>query len=218
LRTPIAALTGQAQLAERRLQRSQHVDRQQVERGLSSIVLQAGKLAQLVTQLLDISRLDNGKLAIQRGPYDLAEMATHVVERARSMTRQHDIRLEGPTALVGNVDGLRLEQVLTNLVDNAIKYSPDGGGILVRLSESPPGWAELSVRDHGMGIPPERRAQIFQRFYQAHDGQRGGLGLGLYISKQIVDLHGGEIEAECPPDGGTRFVVRLPLDPERVSL
>jgi signal transduction histidine kinase len=145
-------------------------------------------------------------------------MVRQVVERARSVTRQHEITVDAPTALVGEIDGLRVEQVVTNLVDNAMKYSPEGGAIVVRLRESPAGWAELSVRDHGMGIPPERRSQIFERFYQAHDGQRGGLGLGLYISKQIVDLHGGEIEAECPPDGGTRFVVRLPLDPERVSL
>jgi signal transduction histidine kinase len=217
LRTPIAALTGQAELALRRLQRRQRLEPQQVEQGLSSIVRQSGKLAQLVTQLLDISRLDNGKLAIQRGPCDLAEIVTQVVQRARSMSRQHEVTIYAPTALNGDIDGLRVEQVVTNLVDNAMKYSPQGGSIVVGLRESPPGWAELSVRDHGMGIPPERRAQIFERFYQAHDGERGGLGLGLYISKQIVDLHGGEIEAESPPDGGTRFVVRLPLQSSLTS-
>ena len=211
LRTPIAGLVGQAQLAQRRLQRNQRLEPEQIERALSSIVRQAAKLSQLLTQLLDISRLENGKLAIQREPCDVAEILTQVVERARSITRQHDITLDAPAALVGNFDGLRLEQVMTNLVDNAMKYSPVGGAILVRLRESPGGWAEISIRDHGMGIPPERRAQIFERFYQAHDGQRGGLGLGLYISKQIVELHGGTIDAQSPPDGGTLFVVSLPL-------
>ena len=211
LRTPIAALTGQAELAQRRMQRSTRLQRRQIEQALNSIVRQASKLTQLVTQLLDISRFDNGKLAIQRGPCDLAEMVTAVVERARAISRQHVISVEAPAQLLGDIDGLRIEQVVSNLVDNAIKYSPNGGKILVRVTESLPGWAEISVRDHGMGIPPERRAQIFDRFYQAHDGQRGGLGLGLYISQQIVDLHDGYIEAECPPDGGTRVTVRLPL-------
>jgi PAS domain S-box-containing protein len=211
LRTPIAALTGQAELAQRRLQRNHRLEPHQIEQSLSSIVRQAAKLSQLVTQLLDISRFENGKLAIQRAPCDLVELVTQLVTRAQTITRQHEITLDAPAALVGNVDGLRLEQVITNLVDNAIKYSPDGGAVLIRVRESPTGWAEVSVRDHGMGIPPERRAQIFERFYQAHDGQRGGLGLGLYISKQIVELHGGKIQAECPPDGGTLVVVRLPL-------
>jgi signal transduction histidine kinase len=156
--------------------------------------------------------LENGKLAIERGPCDLAEMVTHVVDRARSLGREHQITVETPSQLVGNIDCLRVEQVLSNLVDNAIKYSPNGGAIFVRACESSPGWAELSVRDHGMGIPPERRTRIFERFYQAHDGQLGGLGLGLYISQQIVHLHGGQIEAECPPDGGTKFTVKLPLN------
>ncbi len=107
-----------------------------------------------------------------------------------------------------------LERILQNLVSNAVKYTPAGGAIDVTLSRSGPAAAELSVRDRGVGIPPERRGQIFERFYQAHtNGHRNGWGLGLYISRQIVELHGGEIRAEFPEDGGTRFVVRLPLEP-----
>jgi PAS domain S-box-containing protein len=211
LRTPIAALVGQAQLAQRRLQRSPRLQRSQIEQGLASILRQTAKLTQLVTQLLDVSRFENGKLAIQRGPCDLPEMVTLLVERARAIGYQHEITVAAPPELYADIDGLRVEQVVSNLLDNAIKYSPGGGGILVRAAESPLGWAELSVRDHGMGIPTERRQQIFERFYQAHDGRRGGLGLGLYISQQIVDLHGGRIEVEFPPDGGTKFTVRLPL-------
>lgn len=116
----------------------------------------------------------------------------------------------GPPRLPARVDALRLEQVLTNLLDNAIKYSPDGGTITVTLGQTA---AELcvSVRDHGLGIPAEQRGRIFDRFFQAHqDGHRSGMGLGLYISKQIVDLHGGEITVEFPADGGTCFVVHLP--------
>jgi signal transduction histidine kinase len=108
--------------------------------------------------------------------------------------------------------------VLTNLLDNAIKYSPDGGPIEVALDQCASGSHELSVRDHGIGIPPEKRARIFDRFYQAHaDGYRSGMGLGLYISRQIVQLHGGELLAEFPPDGGSRFIVRLPEQTETAA-
>jgi signal transduction histidine kinase len=96
------------------------------------------------------------------------------------------------------VDPLRLEQVLTNLLSNAIKCA---AGATVRLA----------VRDRGLGIPEEHRAHLFDRFYQAHaDHYRSGLGLGLYISREIVELHGGPLEAEFPADGGSRFIVTLP--------
>jgi signal transduction histidine kinase len=102
--------------------------------------------------------------------------------------------------------------VLSNLLDNAIKYSPDGGMIEVAVAQPDDATIELSVRDHGMGIPAEKRGHIFDRFYQAHGAEhRSGLGLGLYICRQIVELHDGAIRVEFPPDGGTRFVVCLPL-------
>jgi signal transduction histidine kinase len=110
------------------------------------------------------------------------------------------------------VDPLRLEQVLANLIDNAIKYSPDGGPIDVTLTA---GGDELQivVTDEGIGVPPEHRERIFDRFYQAHGERRfGGMGLGLYISRQIVELHGGVLKAEHPREGGTWIVLRLPLN------
>ena len=101
---------------------------------------------------------------------------------------------------------------MTNLLDNAIKYSPNGGAVEVVLRQPTATLIELSIRDHGMGVAPEKRHHIFERFYQAHEepGNRG-MGLGLFVSRQIVELHGGHITAEFPEDGGTRFVVRLPL-------
>jgi PAS domain S-box-containing protein len=219
LKTPIAALTGQAELVQRRLERNIQLEPQQIQRALATILRQSGRLTQLVTQLLDVSRFEAGKLAIDPQPGDLALLVEQVVDRARMMTQRHQITLDAPPHIAAVVDELRLEQVLTNLVDNAIKYSPAGGAIKVTLREAPPGWAELSVRDHGLGIPPERRHHIFERFYQAHEGgHRIGLGLGLYISRQIVQLHGGSIEPEFPADGGTRFVVRLPLANRAPSL
>jgi signal transduction histidine kinase len=117
------------------------------------------------------------------------------------------------------VDPLRLEQVLSNLVGNAIRYSPQGGPIALTLAVDPGGaTVRLAVRDRGLGIPAERRAHIFDRFYRAHaDHHRSGLGLGLYISHEIVALHGGRLEAEFPADGGSRFIVTLPTQREAAA-
>jgi signal transduction histidine kinase len=108
--------------------------------------------------------------------------------------------------------------VLTNLVDNAIKFSPRGGEIDVDLAVNSIGMVRLSVTDRGPGIPPEGRQRIFDRFYQARSGDlASGMGLGLYICRQIVEQHGGSISAEFPAEGGTRFVVALPIGSARTQ-
>jgi signal transduction histidine kinase len=101
--------------------------------------------------------------------------------------------------------------VLTNLLDNAIKYSPDGGPVEVVLAQTSASTVELSVRDHGLGVPVEKRDRIFERFFQAHGSGHSGMGLGLYVCRHIVELHGGQIRAEFPEDGGTRVSVVLPI-------
>ena len=104
--------------------------------------------------------------------------------------------------------------MLINLVDNAVKYSPDGGPIRVELGTPAPETIRLTVTDQGLGIPPEHRARLFERFYQAHQTDHySGMGLGLHISRQIAELHGGRLWAEFPPDGGNRFVLTLPIAP-----
>jgi PAS domain S-box-containing protein len=210
LRTPIAALQAQAQLVLRRADRGQ-LDMQRAMRAFQAILGQAQRLSRLVGQLLDISRLQSGKLELEPARTDLASLVAHVVDTVRTATDQHRIVLEAPPSLEVEVDPLRVEQVVTNLLDNAVKYSPDGGDIEVRVVRTP-ATVELSVRDYGLGIPAEKRHAIFERFYQAHSsGHRSGLGLGLYICRQIVEMHGGTIRAEFPTGGGTRFVVALPL-------
>jgi signal transduction histidine kinase len=219
LKTPIAVLQGQAQLMLRRLERAAPLDAERITLAFETIVRQAGKLSRLVGQLLDVSRLQAAKLTIEREPTDLVALVQQVVATARNLSDQHPITLTAPASLQTDVDPLRLEQVLTNLLDNAVKYSPDGGPIEVAVWEPEPGVAELSVRDHGLGIPPGTRGEIFERFYQAHgSGNRSGLGLGLYICRQIVELHGGQIRAEFPEDGGTQMIVRLPLHPPAEQL
>jgi len=212
LRTPITVLSGQAQLALRRLTRQGHLEPKRAVRTFEAINDQAAKLARLVGQLLDLSRLEAGKLRLEPETTDLAGLVEQAVRNARDWSDQHPISFDGPPSLRANADTLRFEQVLTNLLDNAIKYSPDDAEVEVHLLRSPDGNVELAVRDHGVGIPPDKRDQIFERFYQAHgDGYQSGMGLGLHISREIVELHGGQIRAEFPDDGGTRFVVSLPL-------
>jgi len=212
LRTPITVLGAQAQLILRRLDRTGELDPERVVHALRSVGSQADKLARLVGQLLDVSRIDSGKLSLDPSRTDLAQLVQRAVSASQSLTDEHHIGLVAPRSLDCWVDPLRLEQVLTNLLDNAIKYSPGGGAVEVTLSQPTPTWIKLSIRDHGIGIAPDKREHIFERFYQAHEesGNRG-MGLGLYVSRQIVELHGGSILVDAPPGRGTRIVVRLPL-------
>jgi len=225
LKTPMTSLRGYAQLLAREFDKGQANSPERARRAAQTIQVQSDKLARLVAQLLDVSRLQSGKLTIERKPTDLSALLREVVDAARNQLKDHTLVARLPNELWAPMDPLRIEQVITNLIDNAIKYSPEGGQIDINLScEAATDRLYVSVRDHGVGVPPEHRAHIFDRFYQAHAGgpltSMAGMGLGLYISRQIVELHDGTIEAEFPDDGGTRFVISLPLAQawvERVS-
>lgn len=214
LRTPVAALSVQAQVMLRRLKRDGHVEPERFERALHAITGQSEKLSHLLSHLLDVARLEGGKLTLEPRPTDLSPLVEQVVSDTQSLSAGRAITLAAPPSVIAHVDPLRFEQVLTNLLSNATKYSPQGAPVEVTLARADEATVELSVRDRGPGIPPEKRERIFERFYQAHDnGHSSGLGLGLYICRQIVELHGGGIHAEGPSDGGTRLVVRLPIEP-----
>jgi PAS domain S-box-containing protein len=211
LRTPITALRGQSQLMIRQLELGRAIDAERLMRAFRVIDEQSYKLARLVSRLLDISRLQVGKLVLERADCNIAQLARDAVAHIQSTT-SHPIGLHSPPEIRGEVDALRLEQIITNLVDNAIKYSPDETPVQVDVSQPNAETARLAVRDWGPGIPPQHRDQIFERFHRADkQSHPTGMGLGLYISREIAELHGGRIEAEFPRDGGTRFVVTLPL-------
>ena len=217
LKTPLTSLLGFTQVLLRLLDKQNTLDPAQ-GRALRTIEQQAEKLNLLVCQLLDVSRIEAGRLALERKPTEITHLIAGVVTAARARTSAHTLVVEAPPSMQACVDPLRLEQVLTNLVDNAIKYSPAGGLITIALSTPAPNMVRLAVRDQGLGIPVEQRAHIFDRFYQAHaSSHRSGLGLGLFISRQIVELHGGRLEAAFPPEGGSVFVVSLPTGPASVS-
>ncbi len=211
LRTPLTTLRGYAQLGLRTLSRSEEIDREKLERALRSIDRQSEKLNRLIAQLLDVSRLDTGQLALALELTDLGALAEAVVAAGVARTDRHQITLAAETGLSATVDPLRLEQVLTNLLDNAIKYSPAGGDIDIVLARRGADRIELAVRDHGLGVPPDQRDRLFERYFRGHSADHySGMGLGLAIGRQIVELHGGSLRAEFPHDGGSRFVVSLP--------
>ncbi len=215
LRTPLTSLRGYAQLLVRDFERKGAVDPDRGRRSAATIMLQADKLSRLVDQLLNVSAIQFGKLAIERRPTDLSRLVRDAAEAIGTQLRGRRLAVHAPAELLAVVDPLRLEQVLANLLDNAVKYSDEGGLIEVALSVADERTAALTVRDHGPGIAREDRRHIFDRFYQGRGRgaltDQAGMGLGLFISREIVRLHGGSIAAEFPPDGGARFVVAVPL-------
>lgn len=218
LRTPMTSLRASAQLLLRQIDRQGEPDPARLRQMLDIIEGQSERLARLVTQLLDVSRIQSGRLVLEREAVDLVDLVEGIAASVRAAAGANRIAVRGPAELKARVDPLRFEQVVTNLLDNALKYSPDGEPIEVDLSQPAANVARLIVSDRGDGVPPEHRERIFERFFQAPSGGRSkGLGLGLYISKQTVELHGGRIEAEFPEEGGTRFVVTFPTALDGVS-
>ncbi len=216
LRTPLTSLRASAQLLLRQFERQGETDQGRLRQLLEIIDGQSERLARLVSQLLDVSRIQSGRLALEAQRVDLVDLVNGVAESVRSTAGAHAIEIIAPDHLPAQVDPLRFEQVVTNLLDNAVKYSPDGEAIKVELTQPDPQTARLEVSDHGTGVPAEYRDHIFEPFFQApSSGSAKGLGLGLYISRQTVELHGGRIEADFPSDGGTTFVVTLPTEAER---
>jgi signal transduction histidine kinase len=227
LRTPLAALRGYVQLLVRRLQRGR-AGPEEIADALRVVEQQSEKLARLMARVLDDSRMEAGQLALDWSEADLTALVEGVARSAAPTSEQHTVVVRTPGQPVpARIDPLRLEQVLVNLVENALKYSPDGGEVAVRLEVpevpdhfspggSPPDGSgprpiQIVVRDHGIGVAPEHRAHIFERFYRAAGAEHAaGAGLGLFICRQTVELHGGTIAAEFPADGGTRMVVTLP--------
>ncbi len=212
LKTPVATIRSLARAGLEQLETE--TNPVQIRESLQTIDQQAETLTRLVSQLRDISRIEAGQFSLDRKPVDMGRLVESIVLAEQVNTNQHAISVRAPQPVSAWVDALRLRQVLTNLIDNAIKYSDAGTTIDVEIAQPDESRVCISVRDHGPGIPVEQRQRIFERFYRARSGDYvGGMGLGLYISRQIIELHGGHIEAEFPPEGGSRFVVSLPTQP-----
>jgi len=186
---------------------------------IRAMLRQVERLGRLVSQLLDLSKLESGAVALQQGPFRLGEVAGRVVEDIRLRSQQpgarnvtFSVRIS-PDDLVVQGDAERMHQVLANLVDNAVRHSPSGGTVTLTGRREGDNVA-LEVLDDGPGIPPEEAARVFDRFYRldhARAQSDGGSGLGLSIARWIVDLHGGTIKAEARRPHGCRMVVELPM-------
>jgi signal transduction histidine kinase len=218
LRNPVTGIRGTAQLLQLRLGRSGMLERERLVAGLVSIEAATSQLMRLIDGLLDYGRLQMDR------PIELLVRSTDVVALARkavavqqTSTQQHDIQLSSTEEkIVGHWDPDRLERVLQNLLGNALKYSPTGGSIEVRIGrERTLGGddAVVSILDQGIGIPEHDLAHIFERFHRAANvtGTIAGTGIGLAVSRQIVQQHGGSIGVESEEGRGSTFVVRLPI-------
>lgn len=209
LRTPVTSLSGYAQLAERAFLGGQ-TDR--IGSALRSIVRQSARLSGLITQLLDASHIQSGRLDVESRPSDLSAVTTETVEAARLIDGdQHSWDVQIDPAIQADVDPLRWGQAVRNLLENATKYAPPGKRISVRLRRDGDGAISLEVADEGIGIAADRVAHVFDRFYRAHaDDGIGGLGLGLFITREVVERHGGRIDVSSVEGRGTSFTVTLP--------
>lgn len=217
LKTPLTALQLQVdglRIAERNQQGDgDRLDRVEVRpERIRKLEAHSARLALLVNQLLDVSRLTAGRLVLAPDEMDLWALVQGVAGRFSEQAQRAgcELLLEG-SPLVGRWDPSRLDQVITNLVANAIKYGP-GAPVEIRLEARPAG-ARVEVRDHGVGVAADDHERIFERFERALSARNyGGLGLGLWIARRLVEAHGGAIRVESQPGAGARFIVELPLE------
>lgn len=209
LKHPLAIITGFVQLMRRR--------KAYDEAAVDAVLAQARRLERLLNDLVDTAQADNGRLALRPGRTDLAALVAAAAAEAQAMTARHSVRAEVPNEQVsGYWDAERLGQVLQNLLGNAIKYAPDDSEIVARLEpRDGTGDVRVSVVDQGPGVPREVLPHLFDRFYRAPPAVSNGtpgLGLGLYISRMLVEAHEGRIWAE-PAGCGTAFRFTLPGAP-----
>ncbi|RYZ36800.1 MAG: PAS domain S-box protein [Myxococcaceae bacterium] len=209
LKTPLTPLSLRLATLERRLERGEHVDPGVLRHARHQLT----RLTGLINDLLDASRIEAGRLALHPEVTRFDVLVEHTLTSLEGQRGNHVFDFEPPPEPVSvHGDAYRLEQVVLNLLENALKYSPDGGTIRVRLAVNED-VTVLSVKDPGIGIPEDQQQQLFDRYFRARNASTrsyGGLGLGLYISRDIVERHGGRIWVESESGQGSTFYVALP--------
>jgi signal transduction histidine kinase len=213
IKTPLTALLGNANLFARRVKREgQLTERNQ--QTLQIVIRQAERLNRLITMLFDLSRIQLNRLQIELVPLDLRALVQRIVEEVQIQLDSHRFEIKGmDQPLIVSADELRLEQVLQNLFGNAVKYSPQGGVIEVLL-EQREAYAYMHVTDQGIGIPAAAIPHLFRRFYRAGNTNThriSGLGIGLYVTREILAQHHGTIEITSVEGQGSTFSIALPL-------
>lgn len=219
LKTPMAAVKGYANMLLRRSLHDEESRLAEWQRDALAIMDQAtDRLVELTNDLLDVTRVQAGRMELRPEPHDLVALARRVAKRYQGVSERHTIRVEvegDEEYVVACLDVPRTEQVVGNLLSNAIKYSPDGGPVTVTVRpDVARGVAELRVRDTGIGIPGPQQAQLFQRFSRAENARERGIagtGLGLYLCRELVQLQGGRIWFTSIEGHGTTVYVTFPL-------
>jgi len=212
LKTPLTSLMLQTQLLQRRLERGEGLPPENVRRVLDQTARQTERLSRLVNDMLDISRITAGRLSLEPDTFELAELAADVVSKLGPQLSEArcEVTVRSAEPVVGRWDRYRLEQVLTNFLTNAVRYSP-GKPVEISIRRVEEG-AELRVRDQGRGIAPEDQERIFQKFERAVGSREvSGMGLGLFIVREIVEMHSGTVRVESALGQGATFIVTLPL-------
>jgi PAS domain S-box-containing protein len=213
LKNPLAVLQGYTEVLHRRAGHEQTLSERD-QRILGVITAQAKRLHGLIDSLLDIGRIQAGGFRVERKPMNLCDLIRELVDEMQPALEQHTIQLECEAdVLIVAGDTSRLAQVMHNLVQNAVKYSPSGGLVRVHVYRQDDR-AYLAVSDQGIGIPEAAQADLFRQFYRAtnvEEQQIQGMGIGLYVVKEIVTLHGGEITVVSREGEGSTFTVSLPL-------
>jgi two-component system sensor histidine kinase KdpD len=210
LRTPLAVISGASSSLAEGGERLSHEQRKALA---ASIYQQSQEMGQLMANVLDMTRLEAGAIALSRDWHALGEIAGSVLRRLDAQLATHPVEVDLPVELpLVRVDATLVEQVLANLLENAVKYTPEGTRITLRVDRRE---RELlvSVEDAGPGLPPGDPERLFAKFHRgAVEGAVGGVGLGLAICRAIVHLHGGRVWAERRPEGGAAFRFTLPLE------
>jgi PAS domain S-box-containing protein len=212
LQTPLAIIKGYTETLSRA---DGKWDEETLRQGLQVIQEESDRLSKVMNQLLLASRLSSGAFKLEKEPVEMLSLAQKVVRRLSGLSQAHrfafDFESDFPPV---EVEPQLMEQVLTNLIDNAIKYSPEGGLITI-TGKKMDGRVRVSVKDEGLGIPPEELGHLFEKFHRAGKGPTRripGTGLGLYICKSIVEAHGGKMEASSQVGKGSEFSFTLPLE------
>lgn len=211
LRSPLTSMKLQMDLALMRL-KSEEPDRDHIHKSVSNAYRQIHHINRLVDEMLDVSRIQSGKFIIERSPVELNDLVSGVLLRyySEQMSSGKLKHFSHPDLLKGSWDPFKIEQVIVNLINNAVRYG-EGSEVKLEVSREE-NFAVVSVSDKGPGIRPEDQDRIFEKFERGQSSRSGGLGLGLYISREIVEGHEGKLTLVSVPGSGTTFRILLPLN------